>query len=166
MLDQRIRQTILSLREAGNGIRAIARALGVSRLAVKRVLAGGSPVPPLIERAEKAEAHRDDIVALVAECRGNLVRVHEELHAGALAATTWANYAFVLLQSSFPRFFLNSVIVSLGTAVCVTVVASAAGYAFSRFDFRWKRALVVLMLLSVVLDKSRLLESLASQFAG
>jgi multiple sugar transport system permease protein len=64
------------------------------------------------------------------------------------SATTWANYAFVLLQSSFPRFFLNSVIVSLGTAVCVTVVASAAGYAFSRFDFRWKRALVVLMLLT------------------
>lgn len=64
------------------------------------------------------------------------------------SATTWSNYAFVLLQSSFPRFFLNSVIVSLGTALCVTLIASAAGYAFSRFDFRLKRGLVVLLLIT------------------
>lgn len=64
------------------------------------------------------------------------------------SATTWANYEFVLLRSSFPRFFMNSVIVSVGTALCVTVVASAAGYAFSRFDFRFKRAVVVLMLVT------------------
>jgi hypothetical protein len=79
MLDQTQRQTILTLREAGNGIRAIARTLAISRLAVKRVLADGRASPPLLERAEKAEAHRDDILALVAECKGNLVRVHEEL---------------------------------------------------------------------------------------
>jgi multiple sugar transport system permease protein len=64
------------------------------------------------------------------------------------SATTWSNYSFVLLQSSFPRFFMNSVIVSLGTALCVTLVASAAGYAFSRFDFRGRRALVVLLLVT------------------
>jgi transposase len=79
MLDQSQRQTILALREAGHGIRAIARALGISRIAVKRVLASGDPRPPPVERAEKAEAHRDDILALYAECKGNLVRVHEEL---------------------------------------------------------------------------------------
>jgi multiple sugar transport system permease protein len=64
------------------------------------------------------------------------------------SVTTWANYGFVLLRSSFPRFFLNSVIVSLGTALLVTLVASAAGYAFSRFDFRLKPALVVLLLIT------------------
>jgi transposase len=79
MLDQTQRQTILTLREAGHGIRAIARALGISRIAVKRVLASGDAQPPPVERAEKAEAHRDDILALYAECKGNLVRVHEEL---------------------------------------------------------------------------------------
>jgi len=35
MLDQTIRQTILTLREAGHGTRAIARALKISRGAVK-----------------------------------------------------------------------------------------------------------------------------------
>jgi multiple sugar transport system permease protein len=62
--------------------------------------------------------------------------------------TTWANYDFVLLRSNFPTFFLNSVLVSLGTAAAVTLLASGAGYAFSRFDFRGRRAIIVLMLLT------------------
>jgi transposase len=89
MLDQTIRQTILTLRDAGNGIRAIARALGVSRIAVKRVLAGGQASPPLLERAEKAEPYRDEILALYAECKGNLVRVHEELVARQLVTLSY-----------------------------------------------------------------------------
>jgi hypothetical protein len=89
MLDQTIRQTILTLREAGNGIRAIARALGVSRVAVKRVLADGQASPPLLERAERAEPYRDEILALYAECKGNLVRVHEELVARRLVTLSY-----------------------------------------------------------------------------
>ena len=57
------------------------------------------------------------------------------------SSTTFANFSFVLLQSDFPTFFANSVMVSLGTALAVTLVASAAGYAFSRFTLprqvRW-----------------------------
>jgi len=59
---------------------------------------------------------------------------------------TLANYASVLKASDFPRYFLNSVIVSVSTAFIVTVVASFAGYALSRFRFRGK-ALVSLVLL-------------------
>jgi multiple sugar transport system permease protein len=62
--------------------------------------------------------------------------------------TTWANFSFVLLRSDFPTFFTNSVIVSLGTAVAVTLVAAAAGYAFSRFRFPGKYAVVFLLLLT------------------
>ncbi len=62
--------------------------------------------------------------------------------------TTLANFGFVLLHSDFPAFFRNSVIVSLVTAAVVTLVASAAGYAFSRFRFRGKAALVFLLLLT------------------
>lgn len=89
MLDQSQRQTILALREAGHGIRAIARALGISRVAVKRVLASGDARPPPVERAEKAEAHRDDILALYAECKGNLVRVHEELETRGIVTLSY-----------------------------------------------------------------------------
>jgi len=84
MLDQTIRQAILTLREAGHGTRAIARALGISRGAVKAVLAGGTAEPPTPARAEKAEPHRDEILALHKDCKGNLVRVHEELLARGL----------------------------------------------------------------------------------
>ena len=89
MLDQSQRQAILTLREAGHGIRAIARALGISRIAVKSVLASGDPRPPPLERTEKADAHRDDILALYAECKGNLVRVHEELATRGIVALSY-----------------------------------------------------------------------------
>jgi multiple sugar transport system permease protein len=59
---------------------------------------------------------------------------------------TLANYASVLEASDFPRYFLNSIIVSVTTAVIVTAVAAFAGYALSRFRFRGK-ALVSLVLL-------------------
>jgi multiple sugar transport system permease protein len=61
---------------------------------------------------------------------------------------TWANFDFVLLQSDFPAFFANSVVVSLGTALAVTIVASGAGYAFSRFAFPGKYLVVFLLLLT------------------
>jgi multiple sugar transport system permease protein len=62
--------------------------------------------------------------------------------------TTFDNYLRVLRASSFPRYFLNSVIVSFATAVLVTIVASAAGYALSRFRFRGKGVVAFLLLLT------------------
>ncbi len=64
------------------------------------------------------------------------------------SATTWANFDFVLLQSDFPTFFTNSMMVSFGTAFFVTLIASGAGYAFSRFRFGGKAAVVAIMLLT------------------
>jgi len=45
------------------------------------VLKTGSPQVPHLDRAEKAEPYRQQILDLWATCRGNLVRVHEELQA-------------------------------------------------------------------------------------
>ncbi|WP_119300579.1 carbohydrate ABC transporter permease [Dongia deserti] len=58
------------------------------------------------------------------------------------------HYLFVLKHSDFPRFFQNSVIVSGSTAFIVTILASCAGYALSRFAFRGKYWIVILMLLT------------------
>lgn len=79
MLDQGIRQAILELHRRGQGVRAIARALGVSRAAVRDVLRRGSAEVPRLERPEKALAYREDILRLLQECEGSLRRVHEEL---------------------------------------------------------------------------------------
>jgi len=79
MLDQTIRASILTLRDAGHGTRSIARALRISRGAVKAVISDGRAIPPVIARDEKAADLRDEILALHTSCKGNLVRVHEEL---------------------------------------------------------------------------------------
>lgn len=81
MLDETTRATILALQQAGHGKRVIARTLGISRNAVRRVIASNTAAVPIVERAEKGEAYHDDIVELLASCKGNLVRVHEELEA-------------------------------------------------------------------------------------
>jgi transposase len=79
MLDQSTRVTILRLHEAGQSTRAIARALGISRGAVKDILAAGTAEVPEMRRAEAAAPHREQILELLPVCKGNLVRVHEEL---------------------------------------------------------------------------------------
>jgi multiple sugar transport system permease protein len=61
---------------------------------------------------------------------------------------TLANYQSVLQATDFPQFFLNSMIVSLITSFIVTVVASASGYALSRFRFRGKTLVSMLLLMT------------------
>ena len=60
-------------------MRAIARALQVSRAAVRDVLRRGSAEVPRLARPEKALEHREDILRLLAQCEGSFMRVHEEL---------------------------------------------------------------------------------------
>jgi multiple sugar transport system permease protein len=64
------------------------------------------------------------------------------------STTTWEHYTSVLKHTDFPQYFENSVIVSAATAFVVTVIASGAGYALSRFVFRGKFWLVGLMLVT------------------
>lgn len=79
MLDEATRTTILKLKAAGHGTRAIAKALVVSRISVRRVIASGEVAPPPIVRAEVAEPHREAILELYARYQGHLGRVYEEL---------------------------------------------------------------------------------------
>ncbi|OSQ39812.1 carbohydrate ABC transporter permease [Thalassospira mesophila] len=62
--------------------------------------------------------------------------------------TTWDNYTFVLTQSHFPHYFMNSVIVSGFTALFTCIIAAVTGYAFSRFRFNGKIVIVALMLIT------------------
>ncbi|SEE58807.1 carbohydrate ABC transporter membrane protein 2, CUT1 family [Rhizobiales bacterium GAS188] len=61
---------------------------------------------------------------------------------------SFTHYESVIRHTDFPLFFRNSVIVSAATALFTTVIAAAAGYAFSRFVFRGKFWLVGLMLVT------------------
>jgi transposase len=79
MLDQGQRTTILELHKVGHSERAIAEAVGVSREAVKDVIDSGSTEVPRLEREEKATPWLEEIRAQYVACKGNLVRVHEEI---------------------------------------------------------------------------------------
>jgi len=94
MLDESTRKTILRLHEQGRGSRTIAEALGVSRGAVKEVIRDGRAQVQQLARAEKAEPHRDQILELYAACKGNLVRVHEELTSAGAELSYQALTAF------------------------------------------------------------------------
>src|SRR5437667_6398422 len=79
MLSQSQRTTILELHAQGVSKREIARVLNLSRLSVRKVLRSNSAQVPVLLRAEKAEPYRQEILELLVRCKGNLVRVHEEL---------------------------------------------------------------------------------------
>lgn len=94
MLSQSQRTTIIELAAQGVSKREIGRVLGISRVAVRRVLRSNSTQVPELHRAEKAEPYRQQILELLARCKGNLVRVHEELVAAGAALSYPALTAF------------------------------------------------------------------------
>lgn len=79
MLDSETRTAIMRLHREGHGLRKIARALSVSRNAVRRVLRRGEAEVPKLERPEQLGEHLERVRELHFECEGNLVRVAEEL---------------------------------------------------------------------------------------
>lgn len=81
MLDHETRTAILSLKKLGHGHEAIAKALQVSPTSVRKVLEDGSAEVPRLVRPSALDDRHQRIVELHASCRGNLVRVHEELEA-------------------------------------------------------------------------------------
>lgn len=53
---------------------------------------------------------------------------------------TLGNYKTVLFDSNIPRYFLNSVIISVGSTALAIFLAIFASYGFARFNFRGKSA--------------------------
>src|SRR5215831_6891181 len=94
MLSQAQRTTILELHSQGVGQREIARVLRVSRASVRKVLRSNSTAVPELQRAEKADPYRQQILELFEKCKGNLVRVHEELVASGAELSYSALTAF------------------------------------------------------------------------
>src|SRR5512132_260709 len=94
MLSQAQRATIIELASQGVSKREIGRMLRISRVAVRRVLRSQSTEVPELHRAEKAQPYRQQILELLARCKGNLVRVHEELLAGGAELSYPALTAF------------------------------------------------------------------------
>jgi transposase len=98
MLSQAQRTTILELDAQKVSKHEIARMLGISRASVRKVLRSKSSAVPEMHRPEKAEPYRQMILDLFPECKGNLVRVHEDLLAAGAALSYPALTAFCRRQ--------------------------------------------------------------------
>lgn len=85
MLDLDTRRAILRLQTEGHGARAIARTLSISRNAVRKVMRSGVAEVPQLARDAQLDAHLVRVRGLHLECKGNLVRVHEELEREGIA---------------------------------------------------------------------------------
>lgn len=64
---------------------------------------------------------------------------------------TLSSYYNVLLESSIPNAFKNSLLVGMMTTVIALLLGGSAGYAFARFSFRGNRILSLFMLISQML---------------
>src|ERR1039458_2326427 len=82
MLSQSQRAAILELNAQKVSKHEIARALKISRATVREVLRSGSAEVRLLPRGDLCEPYRQQILELLPSCKGNLVRVLEELTAG------------------------------------------------------------------------------------
>src|SRR5580658_3495121 len=98
MLNQAQRTAILELSAKGVSKHEIARVLQLSRPTVRKVLRSNSTQVPEIPRPEKAEPYRQLILDLFPACKGNLVRVHEELSASGAELSYPALTAFCRRQ--------------------------------------------------------------------
>ena len=65
---------------------------------------------------------------------------------------TFENYADVL-TSGFPRYLLNSLIVSLSTVVVVLFVSIHSGYAVARYEFPGKSTMLFFILVGMAMGE-------------
>lgn len=79
---------------------------------------------------------------------------------------TLDNYYTVLFETDFPRWFLNSIIVSALTMALGIVISASAGYAMSRFRFPGHRPLMWTFLITQMFPIAILIVPLFNIFAN
>ncbi|MDB5622617.1 MAG: transporter permease [Devosia sp.] len=70
---------------------------------------------------------------------------------------TLDNYRKVLFESNIPRYFLNSVVVSVGSTGLALILAIFASYGFARFNFRGKPLLQSFVLVGQLLPTAAII---------
>jgi len=103
VLQPRQRAAILELADKGLSARQIAKALKISRPSVKKVVKSGTETVARALRPSRLEGRQGEIEELTKRCKGNLVRVHEELTEQGTAVSYPALTAFVRSQALPPQ---------------------------------------------------------------
>lgn len=77
----------------------------------------------------------------------------------------WGNYAYILKESQFPRYFLNSVVITGSVTVVVLIVTSMAAFALAKMRIRGKHHLQMYFLLGLMIPMQVCLLPLYQTFA-
>ncbi|MBQ6716139.1 MAG: carbohydrate ABC transporter permease, partial [Clostridia bacterium] len=67
------------------------------------------------------------------------------------AKLMFENYKTAMSQGAWPRYFLNSAIVTVITVVISLFINSMSGYVFARIPFKFRNALFALILLGMMI---------------
>jgi raffinose/stachyose/melibiose transport system permease protein len=79
---------------------------------------------------------------------------------GSLAGSGWGNYATVLSLGLLPRFFINSVLVSVAVLAIVLICTLTAAFGFSKLNIRGKELFFWMLLGALTLPEVVLLAPL------
>ena len=77
---------------------------------------------------------------------------------------TLENYKYLFEGSLIPRYLFNSLLMGFTTILGVLFFGTLAGYGFSRYEFRGKSVLLVLMLASVMISGATIIVPLYLMF--
>ena len=80
-------------------------------------------------------------------------------------ALYWENYRVLFSEYPFLLWFWNTVVLSIGRTVIGVLLSMLAGFAFAKYDFRFKRLLFTLVLISILLPFQIMLVPLFIQMA-
>lgn len=69
-------------------------------------------------------------------------------------APQWVNYLDAWNQAKFSKYFLNSVLITLGTLAGLLITSILAGYAFGRIDFKGKNIIFGIFLATMMIPES------------
>lgn len=78
---------------------------------------------------------------------------------------TWENYRDLFSFGDTPLWLFNSIVVAGGMTLTVLFVSTTAGYAFARLEFPFKRTLLVVMLLGLMVPEQAVFIPLYTMFA-
>lgn len=72
-------------------------------------------------------------------------------------APTLANYGKVLFESNIPRYFVNSVVISVGSTGLALLLAIFASYGFARYNFKGKSLFQAFVLIGQLLPTAAII---------
>ena len=79
---------------------------------------------------------------------------------------TLADYRQLFSNFPFPRWFLNSAIVAVGSTAATLIVCSLAGFALAKYQFRGHKTIFILMIATLTLPFQILLVPLFKEMAA